>query len=186
MFKKLDKLILMFICLVIAFLLASPHLFADAKTSTFGSPNSSGVYQLETYYDTSSGNEYIHFQRARKAFYEVATTNDTVTSDESGKTFFANITTGTITFTLPTAEAGMLYTFTSIRGNATSGQGRVYIAPQSTDTLIGCVNSSATSTFSAGDKLYSPEATGDSVTLVSPSDNNWACINRVGTWVDGN
>ena len=115
---------------------------------------------------------------------EVATTNDTVTVLESGKVFLPNISSGTITFTLPTAAAGLTYTFTSINGHATSGQGRVYLDPASTDQFSGCANSSSTSTFANGDSLYSPEATGDSVTIVGAS-TKWYCVNRVGTYVDG-
>lgn len=124
-------------------------------------------------------------QMSYKSLIEVATTSDTVTAAETGKTFFPNISSGTITFTLPTAAAGLTYTFTSINGHATSGQGTVILSPQATDTFVGCVNSSSTSTFTTGDDLDSPQATGDSVTLVGAS-TKWYCTNRVGTWVDGN
>lgn len=120
-----------------------------------------------------------------KSLIEVATTNDTVTAAETGKVFLSNISTGTLTYTLPTAASGLTYTFTSINGNGTTGQGRIYLDPASTDTLVGCVNSTSTTTFAAGDRVYSPGATGDSVTLVGAS-TKWYCINRVGTWVDGN
>lgn len=118
--------------------------------------------------------------------WETATTSDTVTAAESGKTFLVNINTGNATFTLPTASTGLNYRFVAINGNADLGQGRIYLTPQSTDTFVGCVNSSSGTTFSAGNKLYSPEATGDSVRIVATSSNQWVCTDRTGTWVDGN
>ena len=116
---------------------------------------------------------------------EVKTTDDTLTAAESGKIILSNVGSGTVTYTLPSAASGLRYQFTAINGNATSGQGRIYLTPQSTDTFVGCVNGSSTSTFTTGDKLYSPNATGDSVTIVGAS-TKWYCTDRIGTWVDGN
>ena len=116
---------------------------------------------------------------------EVATTSDTLTVAESGKIILSNVGSGTVTYTLPTAATGLRYQFTAINGNATSGQGRIYLTPASTDTFVGCVNGTATTTFATGDKLYSPNATGDSVTIVGAS-TKWYCTDRIGTWVDGN
>ena len=121
-----------------------------------------------------------------KEVWETATTSDTVTAAESGKTFLVDINTGNVTFTLPTAATGLNYRFVAVDGNAKSGQGRIYIDPQSTDKFVGCVNSSTVTTFSNGDKLYSPSATGDSVRIIATSANEWVCTDRVGTWVDGN
>jgi hypothetical protein len=137
--------------------------------------------QLSTNNFRVDGNGYVYY----KALIEVATTSDTVTAAESGKIFLSNISTGTLKYTLPTAASGLTYTFTSINGNATSGQGVIYIDPSSADTLVGCVSSTITTTFAAGDSLYSPGATGDTVTIVGAS-TKWYCINRIGTWVDGN
>ena len=120
-----------------------------------------------------------------RTLYEVASTNDTLTTTESGKVFLPNISSGNITFTLPTAAAGLTYTFTAINGSATSLQGYVVLDPTSADTFVGCVSSSAETTFAADDRLRSPNATGDSVTIVGAS-GKWYCINRIGTWVDHN
>lgn len=122
----------------------------------------------------------------QKELWETATTDDTVTVAESGKHFFPNISSGTIAFTLPTAARGLTYKFTSINGNGVSGQGTVILNPQSTDTFVACVNSSTTSTFTAGDDLDSPQATGDSVRITGTSSSQWVCSDRIGTWVDGN
>lgn len=116
---------------------------------------------------------------------EVQTTSDTITAVESGKVFLINISSGSLTDTLPTAAEGLTYTFTTINGHATSGQGTCILSPQSTDIFYGCVDSDSASTFAAGDDLDSPGATGDSVTIVGAS-TAWYCTHRVGTWVDGN
>lgn len=114
-----------------------------------------------------------------KRYVESQTTSDTITASESGKVFIVS-GSGAPRFTLPTAAAGLTYTFTSIGGPA-----RIELSPQSTDTMVGCVVGSAVTTFAAGDDLDSPGTTGDSVTIVGAS-TKWYCINRVSTWVDGN
>jgi len=121
-----------------------------------------------------------------KTYTESDTTNDTVTAAKTGATFLVDASAGgTLTYTLPTAAAGLTYKFVSIGGHQTSGQGTIILSPQSTDTFVGCVTSSVTSTFTAGDDLDSPQATGDTVTIVGAS-TKWYCVDRIGTWVDGN
>ena len=115
---------------------------------------------------------------------EVATTNDTVTASESGKTFLVNNGSELVTMTLLTSASGLEYTFTTINGNA-DGTSKVILNPQSTDTFVGCVNSTVTTTFVAGDDLDSSGATGDSVTIVG-ADTKWYCVDRTGTFADGN
>lgn len=122
-----------------------------------------------------------------KQLYEVITTNDTVTAAETGKVFLMNYTgagtppTGYLQMTLPTAAAGLTYTFTSLFGNSANKQ---ILRAASTDTFDGnCVTLTTTTTFAAGDDLISAGATGDSVTLVGAS-TKWYCTNRTGTWAD--
>lgn len=122
-------------------------------------------------------------QMSYKELIEVLTTDDTVTVAESGKTLFIDINRGSFTGTLPTAASGLKYTYTAINGNAATGQGRIFLAPQSTDTFVGCVNNTAVTTFATGDRLRSVDATGDSVTIVGAS-TVWYCTNRIGTWAD--
>ena len=149
-----------------------------ANTNLFSVENTSGN---EIYID-STGVFY-----GAKASTEAATTNDTVTAAESGKTFLIDPgVTYPLTMTLPVAAAGLEYTFTAVNGmQGSSTPGRIYLDPNIADTFVGCVNSLVTSTFAAGDSLYSPGATGDTVTIVGAS-TKWYCTNRVGTWVDGN
>lgn len=119
-----------------------------------------------------------------RADYEVATTNDTLTAAESGKTIVANPTSYT-TFTLPTAATGLRYRFLVANGNSGTTAGMIALSPQSTDTFEGCVASNATTSFTTGDDLVSPGATGDSVEIIGAS-TKWYCVNRIGTWTDGN
>ena len=116
--------------------------------------------------------------------WEASTTSDTVAASESGKVFIVTMTT-TPTYTLPTAATGLQYTFVATTGHA-NGSKKIIIDPQSTDTLVGCVNTLATTAFAAGDAIISPGATGDSITLVANSSSQWVCTNTKGTWVDNN
>lgn len=124
-------------------------------------------------------------QVVQKQLIEVAITNDTITAAETGKTILTNYNTSPVTYHLPTAAAGLKYTFTSINGHVTSGKAIVYLEPADVDTFVGCVNGTSTTSFAAGDSLYSPGATGDSVTIVG-NTLYWYCTDRTGTWVDGN
>ena len=119
-----------------------------------------------------------------KKLYEVVTTTDTITAAESGKTFFIdNDGTALITLTLPTAAAGLNYSF--VISDASLGSFK--ISPASTDTLVGCVNGTSDSSFTAGDSLdaQSTPTTGDTVSMVGVS-TIWYCDDMIGTWVDGN
>jgi len=167
MFKRISFLVALLMVLMIA---SGAY---GAVTSVDGDQFTITDFKVDT-------NGYVYY----KELTEVATTSDTVTVGETGKTFLPNISSGTITFTLPTAVAGLKYKFTSINGHATAGQGTVILSPQSTDTFVGCVSSTTTTTFAAGDDLDSPQATGDSVTIVGGS-TAWYCTDREGTWVDG-
>ena len=119
-----------------------------------------------------------------KRLYEVATTSDTLTAAESGKTIIYNPATSQSTFTLPTAAAGLEFTFLQAYGHGDSLK-KMVLEPADTDTFVGCVTLATTTTFAAGDSLISTTATGDTVTIVGAS-TKWYCTNRIGTWVDNN
>ena len=118
---------------------------------------------------------------------EAATTSDTVTVAESGKVFLVSPATTTAIMTLPTAAAGLNYTFVVADGNALTGPYTLRLKPASTDKFVGCVSSTTDSTFANGDDLSAPytPATGDSVKIVG-SSTKWTCTQRIGTWVDAN
>jgi len=176
------KLLKVCLALLLAFVFISPALATDWRGNVGGiDANNAPYWGVD-----SNGTLIPSTLASYKTIYETATTSDTLTATESGKTIFVNISSGDAVFTLPTAAAGLTYTFTAINGNGTDGQGEFILNPQSTDTFYGCVSSSAASTFSAGDDLDSPHQTGDSVTITSPAALKWVCTNRVGTFVDGN
>ena len=100
---------------------------------------------------------------------EVITSSDTVTAVESGKVFLINPVSTTVIETLPTAKAGLEYTFVIVGGKGS--EAAVYLTPQSTDTFDGCVSSAVVTTFAAGDRLGSnaTQVTSDTVTIVGAS-----------------
>jgi hypothetical protein len=118
-----------------------------------------------------------------KALNELVTTNDTLTAAESGKIFIIDPASTPVTLTLPTAAAGLVYEFASAENIVFN------IDPQSTDT-IKYASDSAT-LMSAGDKLASPGATGDSVKFVAVGTLTWyvkdiATPDSVTPFVDAN
>lgn len=170
-----------FLYIILAVLLASIPAYAAQKVGSFGIPNSSGTAPLEV-----DSDRMISFatDAGIKASYEAATTSDTLTAADSGKTFIITPTT-TVTFTLPDADVGLNYRFTAAVGHA-NGNKKFILDPQSTDTFVGAVNGTTTSTFAAGDGLISPGATGDSITIFCATDTYWTVVDRTGTFVDNN
>ena len=98
-----------------------------------------------------------------QALTELATTNDTVTAAESGKTFIATTGGGYahIKFALPAADEGLNYHFIQ-QGTGTL----IELEPQSTETLLY-------STAGAGDRLIGPATIGASVHIWASDDTTW-------------
>lgn len=166
---------------IAALCLFSGLAMAAQKVGTFGTLNSSGTAPLEVdidrtiYFASDAGIVYP---------YEVATTSDTLTATESGKTIIYRPASTRSTFTLPTAQDGLWFRFVAATGSSHVNK-ELVIDPASTDTLVGCVVSGATSTFAAGDSIISAGTTGDSLTLVG-MNGYWYCTDRISTWVDNN
>jgi hypothetical protein len=118
----------------------------------------------------------------QKNLVETATTSDTLTAAESGKTIAIDATTGWVEMTLPDAAAGLTYRIVAVNGGSA---GTIYVDPQDTDYIRGCVGANDHSAFAAGDSIYSAHTTGDSVTLLATCDSVWNCVQRTGTWSDG-
>lgn len=154
---------------------------AASKVGTMGVPNSSGNAPLEVNSDRTLT---IATDAGIILPYELATTNDTITAAETGKTFLVN-PSSQATFTLPDADVGMSFTFTANGGHG-DGTKKFILDPQSTDTIRGVVNSGATSTFAAGDSVISPGVTGDSITIFSAEDTYWDVVDMRGTFADNN
>ncbi len=126
-------------------------------------------------------------QTAYRSLIEEITTSDTVTASESGKVFVITpADTKQVKMTLPTAAAGLTYTFYAADGGTAAAVNKyVIVDPASTDTFVGCVNSASATTFATGDALKNAGATGDTVTLVG-NTLYWYCTSRTGVWSDNN
>lgn len=176
--KKLMPLVVMFVCLLVI------PVFA-ATIATVGNYNSSGDYDIVV--DSDHG---VTFNGGVYAKYELATTNDTITAVESGKTFIVEgvcSTSSTTTFNLPDADVGLEFTFVIGAGhticNSTSDSPDININPQDTD-YIYFTNSNAENTFAVGDSLNSTGTTADSVRLICGKDLYWYATDVRGTWTD--
>lgn len=101
------------------------------------------------------------------------TTNYIVTVADSG-TVFDNTGAGAtvVTFTLPTAAVGLIYTFCDILTVALSG---IVVAPQSGDTI-------AYTTKTAGQSVSSPLAARGAIVITCTAVNTWAVTSIIGTW----
>lgn len=145
-----------------------------AVTATMGAPqtwdSTTFYYPVEVDHDG-----YIDTYGANRVKYEEATTSDTLTQRESGKTIMF-IGTAVSTFTLPPAANGLTYTF--VNGKGSLG---IYIDPgESNDVLFH-------STCIQGDRLgNSTQASGDSITVIGDDDDRWYVIPHSGTWADYN
>jgi hypothetical protein len=160
-------------------LFACPSVRAADTVDMFGVPNSSGVAPMSV--DTD---RMITIAPSAGVInsYELATTNDTLTAVDCGKTFIVTEASQT-TFVLPDANVGCKLTFTSTTGASTK---KFILNPQDTDYFRGVVNSSAANTFAVGDSVISPGNTGDSITIFCGEDLYWDVVQKTGTFVDAN
>lgn len=160
-----------FIAIVFSLLVLSCSPVAAAVTATLGDQNSSGEYRVKVDTDgvvTFASNTGILFP------YEAATTSDTLTAAESGKTIVSSAPTYPPTFTLPVAAVGMEFSF--VAATAVS----IILDPNGTDIF-------KYASLSAGDRIYnSTAAAGDTIRVFCATANEWAVTPVVGTWADYN
>ncbi len=108
-----------------------------------------------------------------KVNYEVFTTDDTLTSTDSGKVLIAKDTSGVI-FTLPTSAVGLQYTFSN--GSAKT----LVVDPGNTvDRIV------YSTTMVGGDSIKAV-ASGDTLSLVCGVSGYWYVTSMSGTWSDAN
>jgi len=166
--RQLKVLILMLIVLFCAI-----NVQAQSLVDTFGAPNSDWVAPMRVDTDrvitVAPDASFI-------APYEAATTSDTLAATESGKTISMACSTPNCEIELPTAAPGMGFTFST--NNATI----LNVDPADTDIIYWSISGVALHT---GDKMTSPGATADSVTLFSTAANTWTVTTINGAWVDG-
>jgi hypothetical protein len=106
-----------------------------------------------------------------------------VTSLESGSMFVQTASTGTTTYTLPAATAGLTYTF--VCGNA---GGEILITPATGDAIVSKIHSAQDGTAlapAAGTGIKNTAATnvaGDSITLTALNNTTWYGTSIIGLW----
>jgi hypothetical protein len=158
-----------------------------ALVSCTGSPDSSGNCPIET-----NDSRLISYPGGGVlSKYERITTNDTLTSADSGKTFIMAPDTGSpITITLPSATTdslGMEFRFvTDDVGAVTTGIKFFYIDPSSLDFIVYKDTQNHTNAMAAGDKLQSNGITGDSIHLINGRALFWYVDDSRGTFTDAN
>ena len=161
----IKKLCLIFVLVALMF---SACYAVDGDVATFGSTwriDSNGVLKPV---DSDSG-------AGLNTPYEVATTGDTLTAVETGKTIilYPASASGTVPFNLPAVADGLNYSF--VLGKETVV---LNVNPYSSDQImyVGCAT---------GDSISSPGSTADSVKLISDG-TRWYVTEMKGTWTDGN
>ncbi len=152
------------------------------QVASEGTANASGLYDISIDED-----HYITFNGGIYAKYELKTTNDTLTAIETGTHYTVEPVPGSpVTITLPDADVGLQYSFT--QGSVTGDAGKAKwfeLDPQSTDIIVH-INSNATNTFVAGDKIRNQGYTADSLQIICTKDLYWQVISARGTWSDSN
>ena len=112
-----------------------------------------------------------------------ATGTKAVSAAESGTMFVNTQGASTTTFTLPSAAAGLTYTF--VESNAS---GEILITPASGDAIVGKIHAAQDGTAmapAAGTGIKNTAATnvaGDSITLVALNDTTWYVVAQTGLW----
>jgi len=114
-----------------------------------------------------------------------ATTAETeaVVASESGKVFVQTRSSTTVTYTLPEAAPGLMYTF--VCGHANS---EINITPAAGDAIVTKIHSAQDGTAlapAAGTGIKNTAATnvaGDSITLVCLDGTTWYGTSIVGLW----
>jgi hypothetical protein len=101
----------------------------------------------------------------------------------SGTMYVSTESSGTITYTLPAAAAGLWYTF--VAGHA---DGEILITPATGDAIVGKIHAANDGTAlapAAGTGIKNTAATnvaGDTVTLVAVDGTTWYIVAQTGVW----
>lgn len=112
-----------------------------------------------------------------------ATATKAVSAAESGTMFVDTQGTGTTTFTLPAAAAGLMYTF--VCGSAS---GEILINVQTGDAIVTKIHAANDGTAlapAAGTGIKNTAATnvaGDMITLVALDSTTWYGVAMTGVW----
>lgn len=113
----------------------------------------------------------------------VSGASETVSASESGKLYVQTASSGTTTFTLPSAAAGLWYSF--VCGHAS---GEILINPASGDAIVGKTHGAENGTGiapAAGTGIKNTAATnvvGDFCTLTCLDGTTWYMTSVAGVW----
>lgn len=167
----MKKLIGLFLGLMLLMLPKADASIAN-MTAQLGVYNSTdSTYGLEV----DNLNSFHYGPTSASIYYPgtTATTNQTLTAQQSGQTFVMTGTSNNTRFTLPTAAVGMRYTIIDDTTNT------LQVTPQSTDTINF-------STLTVGQGLLSSSAAkGDRIELFCAVANKWSVAELSGTWAHG-
>jgi hypothetical protein len=101
------------------------------------------------------------------------TNGETLTNAHSSQVITNTLATGSQTFNLPAASAGLHFLF------ALSAAQKIAVNPQNDDVFIGTGISRAPA---AGDALESDQVVGTLIEIVAVDSTQWLVIRKVGTW----
>ena len=173
----------LFLALFLVLAVFCSYSYAQSTRATFGNKDTSNIYTLE---EKTDNVVYVRPGGGMRFAYEKITTTDTITSQETGKTFAVDPNTADdVIFTLPDAEVGMSFKFTAIDGDYDASE-QIIINPQDTDIIRGVLNTDQGTTFVAGDSAISPGVTGDSIELFCSEALYWDVVDIRGSWTDNN
>jgi len=154
----------------------------EKAVSISGAATLSGATTLSGPTSVTGALTYSGAQSGQRLAWETQTGNDTLTAADSGKVINCTKSSGTQTFTLPSAAtAGLFYTFRC--GHA---DGEILINPITGQTIsIKATDGGANVTTAAGTGIKNTAASnvvGDTMTLVSDGGTGWHMISMNGTW----
>lgn len=118
-----------------------------------------------------------------KKVESITAATEAVSEADSGKVFVDNLGSGTTTFTLPAARAGLEYTF--VCGSAA---GEILITPASGDAIVTKIHAAENGTAlapAAGTGIKNTAATnvaGDFIKLVALDGTTWYGVGMAGLW----
>ena len=101
----------------------------------------------------------------------IATTNQTLTANDSGTTYIANA--ADLVFTLPATVAGLVYTFVNAAVSVGTG---LSVSPAAADNINEGVDNKDLINSGATDVL------GDAVTVLGDGSTGWFTTAKIGTW----
>lgn len=160
---------------------------ADAKISELTAMDDIATGDLIPIVDVSAtATEKItfeNFSNAQVAYVSVNTDSNAVTVGgalvRSGYYINKHATASTaVTYTLPTAVAGMQFCFKNSRGAGGANTGALTIHPAA-DAYI---EMDGTETHAVHHNVSSSGAAGDMITLLAVDSTHWSVIGRTGSW----